>query len=65
MGRPLMPIAMPSGSVFGLAMVVLFFMLMSLRAIFIIYSYVNNQLDGLFFVITIFCSKQVRKFFFT
>jgi hypothetical protein len=64
-GRPLMPIAMPSGSVFGLAMVVLFFMLMSLRAIFIIYSYVNNQLDGLFFVITIFCSKQVRKFFFT
>ncbi len=39
-----------------------FFMLMSRELIFIIYSYVNNQLDGLFFVITIFCSK-VREYF--
>ena len=40
----------------------LFLMLMSLRAIFIIYSYVNNQLDCLFFVFTIICSK-VREYF--
>jgi hypothetical protein len=37
-------------------------MLMSHELIFIIYSYVNNQLDGLFFVIAIFCSK-VREYF--
>ena len=34
----------------------------SSRAIFTIYSYVHNQLDGLFFVIAIFCSK-VREYF--
>jgi hypothetical protein len=40
----------------------LFWMLMSSQAIFIIYSYVYNQLGGLFFVITLFCSK-VRIYF--
>jgi hypothetical protein len=40
----------------------IFLMLMSRELIFTIYSYVNNQLDGLFFVITIFCSK-VREYF--
>ena len=35
----------------------IFLMLMSHELIFIIYSYINNQLDGLFFFIAIFCSK--------
>ena len=35
-------------------------MLMSHELIFIIYSYVNNQLDGLFFFITYFVVKYAN-----
>ena len=59
-----MPMAMPSGLAFGSAMVLLFFfMLMSHELIFVIYSYVNNQLDGLFFFITYFVVKYANIFY--
>jgi hypothetical protein len=39
--------------------------LMSHELIFIIYSYVNNQQDGLFFFITYFVVKYDTRIFFT
>jgi hypothetical protein len=41
----------------------IFLMLMSHELIFIIYSYVNNELDGLFFFITYFVVKYSNIFY--
>jgi hypothetical protein len=56
-------IAIPSGLAFGSAMVELFFGCgLPASYFYYLFLHVNNQLDGLFFVIATFCSK-VREYF--